>query len=621
MTLRQRLLGLGALFLGLLASVGVRVQTALDDPNFDAHDPLGMLKSDPALLTYFTERILEAGGGVPADFRADPRLRHPELTRVAAEFTVGQEFLVAWAQALLGRRLGLPLHVTATVLMACTASLAGLAVYALVLVGTGRLAWALAAAGLFFLLPANYRSIGFVLVREDLSFPLFALHLAALGWSLARGGAARFLLAGLLLGAALATWHALGFFVLLELASLWAWLALRPAGPAPRGVHAVWLGPVAAGLGVPALAASGLLLGPVAALGLGLAVLLALARRPRGLRLAAGLGALLLLLAAARWGLAGPSAYGHVHDVLWAKLVHLGRRPADPLALSFDARLLWQGPFETLAPALVPGLLGVGLVAIPLALVQLLAPGPGRGASRTLAAFFGLSLGAAWLVGRTVILPGLLAPLLLGLAGAAWERRAPRLARSLAASLLLLQAAAFARFVAGHEIYWYAPAARGQELASLVRWIDAHVPDEEAVASDFVNSPAILLHAQNPILLQPKYETVASRRRAEDYLRVLFHGTPEALERLLLERYRTRWLVVDRHVLLADSSYLAGLRAEERPEPWSAVARLASTDADVLAAVPGFELLYRSPAELRWPDGRPSDRFRVFRLRGPLPPR
>lgn len=41
--------------------------------------------------------------------------------------------------------------------------------------------------------------------------------------------------------------------------------------------------------------------------------------------------------------------YGHVFELLFAKLRHLGERPDDPRALSFGARLLWQGPFETAA--------------------------------------------------------------------------------------------------------------------------------------------------------------------------------------------------------------------------------------------------------------------------------
>ena len=36
----------------------------------------------------------------------------------------------------------------------------------------------------------------------------------------------------------------------------------------------------------------------------------------------------------------------------------------DPGAISFDARLLWQGPFATLAPSGFPHFLGVGTLAV-----------------------------------------------------------------------------------------------------------------------------------------------------------------------------------------------------------------------------------------------------------------
>ena len=101
---------LGALALVILGS-DLRLQTALADSNFDAERAEGMLKSDPGLLYYITERILEAGGGVPSDFRSDPRVQHPDLTDLPAEFTVGQEFLVAWARILSGSEE--PLHVFA----------------------------------------------------------------------------------------------------------------------------------------------------------------------------------------------------------------------------------------------------------------------------------------------------------------------------------------------------------------------------------------------------------------------------------------------------------------------------------------------------------------------------
>ena len=68
----------------LIAVVGlgtaIRTQTALSLPTFHRFQPEAMLRSDPALLYYITQRILDSGGLPPADFRADPRIEHPEVS-------------------------------------------------------------------------------------------------------------------------------------------------------------------------------------------------------------------------------------------------------------------------------------------------------------------------------------------------------------------------------------------------------------------------------------------------------------------------------------------------------------------------------------------------------------
>jgi len=99
------LLALAALVQG---SACVRMRVARNDPGFDARSPVGMLRSDPALLYYITERVLEAPGLLPDDLRADPRVEHPEGADLLAEFSVGQELLVAWTYAWLGCGAPLP---------------------------------------------------------------------------------------------------------------------------------------------------------------------------------------------------------------------------------------------------------------------------------------------------------------------------------------------------------------------------------------------------------------------------------------------------------------------------------------------------------------------------------
>jgi hypothetical protein len=509
----------------------------------------------------------------------------------------------------------MPLHLFCVWLMALCASLAGAGAYGLVLWRTGKVGWAVLGAALFFVLPANYRTIGFVLVREDLSFPLFALHLALLALACRRGGGRLFLVSGAALAAALATWHAMGFFAAMELVCLLAWAVFRPQGPAPRGFLAGLIPVVVVGTLVPALRASGFLFSPAALLLLALAVVLGPgSTRSRAWRGAAALVCLALPALAARLLDAGATSYAHVFDLLLAKLVNLGRLPADPSSMSFDARLLWQGPFQTLDPSFGFTLLGWSLLCVPAALhLWLRRTHEGRGADRLLVGFVLLALLAAWWVQRTVILAGLLAPALLAVYAAGL--RAQRAALVGFLLVLLLQAGAWTGYLREHRIAWYEPLSRNAEIAALLHWIDENVDEEQAIASDFVNATAILQHCGNPIVLQPKYETERSRRRAEQLVMGFFHDSPEDFRRLVRERFQCRYLVVDRWVMLVDSRYLAGLGpAQGMPRAGTPAALLTTSEEAVLTGVPGYELLYRSPEGLRRPDGSRSDRFRVFRL-------
>jgi len=585
------------------------VQVARADPNFDAQRAEGMLKSDPALLYYFTERILAAGGGMPADFHADPRVQHPGLTDIPAEFTVGQEFLVAWAYRAFGG--DAPLHLFCTWLMALVASLAVVGVWLVTIARTKSVLWASLAAGLFVLLPANYRTIGFILVREDLSFPLFALHLGFLALAERRRTWPLFLASGLALAGALATWHALGFFLLVELLVLVVGYLVTGRNPLRLpGAWAVAVGPALAGLFVPALRESGFLLGPAMLVIYGWGAAAGIPRlrgagRPAVLWLWAG------MFAVAAFALPGASAYAHVYEVLWAKVAHLGVKPVDPNALSFDARLLWQGPFETLAPGVLRAYLGWGAAALLTALVV---------AARRRAELLScegfllgltlLSLPLAWLIGRTFILSGLCVPAAAAVWLAVEERR--RIALGVLVGVLALQALSFASFVRDHTQSWYLPRGRQAEIAGLVEWVGANIPAEEAIASDFMNSTALLAHTGNPIVLQPKYETDRSRRQAQLFLETFFAGTPDEFGRLVREHFECRYVLIDRYTLGYLSPYTAGHVGA--PTPGTAAAVFLSQEDVVLRGVPGFELLYRSPDSIRQINGAPYDFFRLYRV-------
>ncbi len=609
-----RLVPWAVLALLLALSAKTRIDAALRDPNFDVESPDGLLKSDPALLYYITERIVARGGLAPGDFRADPRVQHPDLTDLPAEFAVGQEFLVAWCYRLFAP--DEPLHVVCVRVMSLTATLAGLAVFVLVWTRSRRMTWALAATALFCLLPANYRTIGFILVREDLSFPLFALHLALLSWAIEKANPRAFLLSGLALGGALATWHAMGFFVAIEIALLHLWFLWGDKSPFEiDGAWATLVGPVLAATLVPALSASGFLLGPAMQLALALlAVALIRGRRRLG-RLpcvfVAG-GVWLFFSFLSRALSPGRSGFAHVYDLLWAKLSHQGEPPDDPNAISFDARLLWQGPFETLAPRALADYLGwptLALIGVAL-IVLLMRRRRAAGFDVWLLALLLASLPIAWLIERTVILTGLLAPAVSACVLARLPRSRAWL--GLYGACLLLQAPAFFSWVQGYACPWYLPPVRQAEIRALVRWIDANLDPTEAILGDFMNSTAILAHSKNPICLQPKYETEASRRKAELFLQTFFFGTPEELHALARERFRAEYLLVDRYTLGELSAYTAGLTGP--PAPGTAASFFLNPEREVFGSVQGFELVYQSPPDLPRLPGEPQEFFRLYRV-------
>jgi hypothetical protein len=601
----------------------LRIHAALDDPNFDAANPQGMLKSDPGLLYYLTERIVESHGAFPSDFRADPRIEHPELTDVPATFTIGQEFFVAWGYLISGR--GSPLHVFCVWSMGVWASLTALCVYGLALELSGGVAWAALAAALYSAMPANYRTVGWILMSEDFSVPWFALHL----WLLVRATRVRTPasvgLASVPLVIAVSTWHAMSFFLALEIACVFAWF-LR-TGRNPLSARGAWI--------LPASLLAGSALVPVLrstlfALSLPMQLLLALWaaagwrwKRPRSVALVfLGLACVAALAWSRLFG-GGIEQYGHVFALLWEKVRHLGRPPSDPNQLTVEVRMMWQGPFSTLEFGEGLRLLGLGVLFLgpaAVALVRAVRAGELRNDEECgvlACALCWASIPVAWLVERTILLPGLLLPVVGAVAAARFDRARPSrgYAQALAGAAVLAQGWFCLARVAGTPNAWYAPHAREAEIAALVAAIPRFVPEGEAIAADFMTSTAILAHTHHPILFQPKWESRRSRRRAVELFETFYHRTPEDLRHLLTGKYRCRYLVVDRAFFgIQRASWYVGGSRDERAEKGTCAATLLSREESVLESLPGYRLLYRSPAGIRFSDGSSSDFYRVFEL-------
>ncbi|MAE28728.1 MAG: hypothetical protein CMJ87_07055 [Planctomycetes bacterium] len=606
--------------LALLAlAAGLRLGLAFGDGHITTSPLAGLLKSDPALIHYLTEGIVEAGGVPPADYRADPRIEYPETVDIPATYTVGQEFPVAWLYLALDGRV--PLHLVALWFMGAWASLTVLGLWGLTHELTGSRRLALLGAIFWIALPATWRTAGLIHMREDFALPFFAAHLWLMARAWRRPTPATWCALGLATLAALSTWHAMGLVLALEGALLLAWSLRRGRSPLEDPVS--WL--------APALILGGAALVPVIAERAGwttpaLACLIALwsgglvcvlradRRRLRPVMLVV----LLFLLLLGALGNTGADM-AHTRDLLLAKLRFLGRLPLDPERLSPTVRLMWQGPFATASPAVLAGGLGLLLPALPLLLPTAWrhwrkrgGPQPAEQATGLLANFALLSLLAAWAFQRLLFLPALLGvPAVLASLPSARRRLVPALvALQVTLSLGLVITDPGLRGVA-----WYAFEARQQELVQMTAAVAQHLPEEAPLAADFLNSAAVLAHDRRPILFQPKWETERSRARNLEFLRVFFDGTPAELRRLLLEDYGCRYLLVDRFTLWYLARYAGGQRWSARePRPQTAAAALLSRDGAQLTGIDGYELLWRSPTSIRQSNGQPTDFYRLFRL-------
>ncbi|HEX6884074.1 MAG TPA: hypothetical protein VF530_11905 [Planctomycetota bacterium] len=606
---RARLATLGAWLVVLAVVLAVwrtRVELTHALPNWNPRNPEGLLKSDPAIVYWLTQEIATNGGRVPEELARTARIQWPDEVDARVEFPLAQPWLaaVSW-RALGGER---ALHEWCLLLFGLTAALTAVGVFGLARELTESRALGLAALAGWALALASWRSTSYVLLGEDLAFPFFAAHL----WLLARAARVRtplaYLLAGLALVLAMMSWHATSFFVAMEAAVLLAW-TLR-GGANPLAARRAWLVLVPLALGCllePMLRGKLQLLslpGQVAG------ALLALAwlerRRARGGRPAlaplARAGVALGLLAAAAGGAVlvsralggGLGDYSHVFALIAAKLRHLGVRPADPGALAFEVRILWQGPFDTIDGATLVRNLGTTLLGGAL-LVALGLPawmrGRGRATDAVLALAVVVTLLATWLIQRTVILAAVVLPVASAVAAARLLARRPGLAALATGALLCLPALVpFRAFLERmpRTNAWYNPD-HVRELRQLVGAVRERVPPGQPVAADEVNSTALLAHTGRPILVQPKYEWSASRARLEAYRRVATLGTPEELA-AWLRAHRTRFLVYDWRTLWS-SRYQVGIADDVHGmQPRTALAQVF----DDPRRLAGFTLLWKS---------------------------
>ncbi|MDE2236943.1 MAG: hypothetical protein KGK30_03550, partial [Elusimicrobia bacterium] len=288
-------------------------------------------------------------------------------------------------------------------------------------------------------------------------------------------------------------------------------------------------------------------------------------RRPRlrqaALWAAVSVVAALALLPSARRSLfiASPGSYGHVYGLLWAKLAHGLRHPADPALLSPIERIEWTGPSNS------PGL-GFSLFCLlPLAAVLLpraLAPAQTRQEREPFAqacdALFWMYLAATVLASRMM---DWLAFFLVLAALKTPARRRPILAALLGTAALLEGLKCWApaspldpvlRLSAPFAQESPRPTVSFSEERQLLYWLREHAGPGKPTLAPMGLSAEILAYCDTPVLLQPKWEAAGIRAKTAGFAKALFGSEDELAA--YAKRYGARLLVYSADSILDDTS-------------------------------------------------------------------
>lgn len=511
-----------------MLSVYLHTRQSVMLPSYDPFDDTAYFQAESA-LQYRYARMLANGEEVPA---VDVKAQFPEGLKTTREISLWMERATAFTSRLLYGSPPAPYHTFVILWVAVFSGLSVLACYLLGLALTDEPPAALAAALLF-----GVCWIGSTLSTEAYGFQAFALPLmffavAAFSAALKTGGArpgAWSAAGAAAFAVALVSWHFTRFFLIsIWLALAWAAWRSRADEAALRRLRVctAWLLAfcAAAGLGTAVLRDTDFIISPAFLLGGALLAFLML----KGRRLAA---ALLVCVLAAAWQAGSESAsFGHVYALLWDKLRFALAKPADPLRLSQEARLLWMGPFNSpplgfmifsflplvfaAAPRAWRAFRGEPVKDPPGAFCDalLLLYAVGTLLVRRLAPLLGFFLCVASLrreggrSGKKL--------LVAGLAALAFFEGLKTIAPQSPLNLVMPLAASF-------------PSSGGESDASvagarrMLEWLRKN-GGGRPVAADFGISAAVLAYTDSPVLLHPKFESAVIRGKTAEFLKALY---------------------------------------------------------------------------------------------------
>lgn len=517
----------------LMLNVFLKVRHSVSLPRFDPLDETGYFKVESA-FQYRYARLAALGQAAP---EIDAAAQYPEGVRAPRELTLWMTYATGWTYRYWPWTRRPDFHWFVILWVASVSSLSLLAFWALARRLTGDVGLALAATAVYGLSWAAISDLIGTYGFQCFALPLLYAGMAFLAASLDREEP-RPVFAAYLSGAsffsALASWHVSRFILASCFAALaYACWRLRKDEDFRRRLRrslSVILGfAAAAALLVPSLRESRLLLSPTLCLGYALLAYLSLS--PRGFLI------FLTVLGASFWGfnqvLPESAAYGHAYAMLLEKIKFLLTKPDDPLKLNWEARMLWVGPFNSPETGfLLFSLLPLSAVVVPRLLTIRASP------DRTPRPIELITdaMAAMYLIGTILVVR--LMPVfafflclwgIRNLASATLSRK--HLWTAVLAALAVLEGLKsfiphsplnpFMRLSAAWVRVGRQPPLSFTNERKLYYWLRENAAGKPVLAHYGISGP-ILAYTSSPVLLNPKGESLSSRRKSYDYLLALY---------------------------------------------------------------------------------------------------
>jgi tetratricopeptide (TPR) repeat protein len=256
--------------------------------------------------------------------------------------------------------------------------------------------------------------------------------------------------------------------------------------------------------------------------------------------------------------------YGHVFETIIAKIIHLGRKPDNPAALSFDARSIWMGPFASPGPF---SIIFSMLVPFILAVIGWLGSLNRNffkrfDYPRLFLSYFIIAFTVLYLlvIRLEVFLFFFVAIAIGGNLNLILQRK--KAWRLLLAILLcgfviesyktLNYGKLFERYYLRLSKEWLTkPTAYGSDWESLTNWIKENTKPDQAVLADVDISAMLLTYVGRPIIIEPIYENAITRIRAKECLSAFYQAETDFSK--LINKYQIKYIVYQQDFLLDNS--------------------------------------------------------------------